>query len=93
MLQHGLPGVELIVANTDWHSLYRSAIPAKMQLGDSGLARGGDPLIGWAAALRSSAAIRDRLKDSNGAECRRSSRRRTAQAQERRIVTACLPKL
>lgn len=52
----GIPGAELIAANTDAQALAASVAPIKVQLGRGttrGLGAGGDPEIGYAAAEES----------------------------------------
>src|ERR1043165_9366067 len=54
MVQSGVEGVQLIVANTDLQALNHSPAPVKIQIGDKltkGLGAGADPNVGRQAAL------------------------------------------
>ncbi len=68
MILSNLRGVNFIVANTDMQALAISKAPLKIQLGDKlteGLGAGANPDIGRDAAMESSEAIRNALKDSH----------------------------
>lgn len=56
MIELGLPGVEFISANTDYQVLQKNLAPTKVQLGPlltRGLGAGGDPEVGYQAAVES----------------------------------------
>jgi cell division protein FtsZ len=68
MIELGLHGVEFIAANTDAQALASSLASTRLQLGPQvtrGLGAGGDPTIGAAAAMESSAEIMAALADSD----------------------------
>jgi cell division protein FtsZ len=68
MISSNLRGVNFIVANTDMQALSISKAPLKIQLGDKlteGLGAGANPQTGREAAVESSEAIRNALKDSH----------------------------
>jgi cell division protein FtsZ len=68
MISSNLRGVSFIVANTDSQALSISKAPVKIQIGDKlteGLGAGANPGTGRDAALESSEAIRNALKDSH----------------------------
>src|SRR5215831_17638317 len=63
----GLERADVVAINTDVHSLTSSVATRKVQLGRSvsrGLGAGGDPDIGYQAALESADEIREALTDS-----------------------------
>jgi cell division protein FtsZ len=63
----GLESAEVVAINTDVHSLTSSVATRKVQLGRSvsrGLGAGGDPDVGYQAALESADEIREALTDS-----------------------------
>ena len=63
----GLDAVDVVAINTDVHSLTSSVATRKVQLGRSvsrGLGAGGDPDVGYQAALESADEIREALADS-----------------------------
>ena len=63
----GLERADVVAINTDVHSLTSSVATRKVQLGRSvsrGLGAGGDPDVGYQAALESADEIRDALTDS-----------------------------
>jgi len=63
----GLDAVDVVAINTDVHSLTSSVATRKVQLGRSvsrGLGAGGDPDVGYQAALESAGEIREALTDS-----------------------------
>jgi cell division protein FtsZ len=63
----GLDAVDVVAINTDVHSLTSSVATRKVQLGRSvsrGLGAGGDPDVGYQAALESAGEIREALADS-----------------------------
>jgi cell division protein FtsZ len=68
MIEHGIEGVEFIVANTDQQVLRTSKAPNKIQLGTSltkGLGAGGIPEIGKKAAIEDIEAIEAQLKGAD----------------------------
>ncbi|MBF0291812.1 MAG: cell division protein FtsZ [Nitrospinae bacterium] len=68
MLNHGIAGVELIVANTDVQALRASPVPLRIQLGKQssrGLGAGGKPEVGKASAMEDEEDVRSFLKDAN----------------------------
>jgi cell division protein FtsZ len=68
MIELGLHGVEFIAANTDAQALASSLAPTRLQLGPQvtrGLGAGGDPNIGAAAAMESTAKIMEVLEDAD----------------------------
>jgi cell division protein FtsZ len=63
----GLERADVVAVNTDVHSLTSSVATRKVQLGRSvsrGLGAGGDPDVGYQAALESADEIREALTDS-----------------------------
>jgi cell division protein FtsZ len=63
----GLETVDVVAINTDVHSLTSSVATRKVQLGRSvsrGLGAGGDPDVGYQAALESADEIREALADA-----------------------------
>ena len=63
----GLERADVVAINTDVHSLTSSVATRKVQLGRSvsrGLGAGGDPDVGYQAALESADEIREALTDS-----------------------------
>lgn len=68
MIEHGIEGVEFIVANTDQQVLRTSKAPNKIQLGTSltkGLGAGGIPEVGKKAAIEDIEAIEAQLKGAD----------------------------
>ena len=68
MFNHGISGVELIVANTDVQALRASPVPLRIQLGKQssrGLGAGGKPEVGKASAMEDEEDVRSFLKDAN----------------------------
>jgi cell division protein FtsZ len=68
MIELGLHGVEFIAANTDAQALASSLASKRLQLGPQvtrGLGAGGDPTIGAAAAMESSAEIMEALEGAD----------------------------
>jgi len=64
----GLERADVVAINTDVHSLTSSVATRKVQLGRSvsrGLGAGGDPDVGYQAALESADEIREALADSS----------------------------
>src|SRR5262245_10676566 len=64
----GLERADVVAINTDVHSLTSSVATRKVQLGRSvsrGLGAGGDPDVGYQAALESADEIREALTDSH----------------------------
>src|SRR6267142_7291689 len=63
----GLEGAEVLAVNTDVQSLTSSVAPHKVQLGRTvtrGLGTGGDPELGYQAAVESAEEIREALADA-----------------------------
>src|ERR1700681_2893999 len=68
VLLDGLERADLIAINTDVQSLTSSVAPHKVQLGRTvtrGLGAGGDPELGYQAAVESTEEIREALSDAN----------------------------
>lgn len=68
MIELGIPGVQFIVANTDYQVLQSSLAPVKIQLGPQltrGLGAGGDHEVGYRAAKESRAEIEAALRDAD----------------------------
>src|SRR5437763_13583346 len=64
----GLERADVVAINTDGHSLTSSVATRKVQLGRSvsrGLGAGGDPDVGYQAALESADEIRETLADTD----------------------------
>src|SRR6202163_2925575 len=64
----GMDKADLIALNTDVQSLTSSVAPHKVQLGRTvtrGLGAGGDPELGYQAAVESTEEIREALSDAN----------------------------
>jgi cell division protein FtsZ len=65
MAASGLADVEFICANTDAQALASTGGATRIQLGDSGLGAGSDPLVGREAATRERARIAEVLKGAH----------------------------
>lgn len=62
MFDQGIKGVDFIVCNTDAQAMEVSAIPTKIQLGDTGLGAGSIPSVGREAATENIADIHSLLE-------------------------------
>ncbi len=68
MMSGGLEGVEFIVANTDIQVLKCSRVPNKIQIGSEltrGLGAGGNPEVGYNAAIEDVKRIEEYIKDAD----------------------------
>ncbi|MRV71689.1 cell division protein FtsZ [Duganella sp. FT92W] len=65
MAASGLSGFEFICANTDAQALSFTRVERRIQLGESGLGAGSDPVVGRENALRERTIIADALKGAN----------------------------
>jgi cell division protein FtsZ len=65
MAASGLSDIEFICANTDAQALSNTATATRIQLGESGLGAGSDPIVGREAAIRERTIIADALKGAN----------------------------
>lgn len=65
MASSGLLDIEFICANTDAQALSHTLTEKRIQLGESGLGAGSDPIIGREAAIRERTIIADALKGAN----------------------------
>jgi cell division protein FtsZ len=68
MIELGLPGVEFISANTDYQVLQSNLAPTKVQLGPlltRGLGAGGDPEVGYQAAMESRKELEEALRGAD----------------------------
>jgi cell division protein FtsZ len=65
MVSSGLSSFEFICANTDAQALSNTLTEKRIQLGESGLGAGSDPLVGRESATRERASIADALKGAN----------------------------
>ena len=65
MMMSGLPDVEFICANTDAQALASTGEATRIQLGDTGLGAGSDPVVGREAAIRERAMIAEALKGAH----------------------------
>ena len=65
MASSGLLDIEFICANTDAQALANTLTEKRIQLGESGLGAGSDPIIGREAAIRERTIIADALKGAN----------------------------
>lgn len=66
MYEHGIKGVDFIIANTDVQAMDRNPVPNKIQLGENltqGLGCGANPEIGRESALESIEEVRKALSD------------------------------
>ena len=62
MATSGLSDIEFICANTDAQALSNTGSATRIQLGETGLGAGSDPVVGREAAIRERAAIAEALK-------------------------------
>ena len=65
MASSGLLNIEFICANTDAQALSNTGTATRIQLGETGLGAGSDPLVGREAAVRERAAIAEALKGAH----------------------------
>jgi cell division protein FtsZ len=65
MASSGLSDIEFICANTDAQALSHTGDATRIQLGESGLGAGSDPVVGRESAIRERAIIADALKGAN----------------------------
>jgi cell division protein FtsZ len=65
MASSGLHPFEFICANTDAQALSNTHTEKRIQLGESGLGAGSDPMVGRESALRERSAIADALKGAD----------------------------
>ena len=65
MATSGLADIEFICANTDAQALSNTRTEKRIQLGESGLGAGSDPVVGRENAIRERSAIADALKGAN----------------------------
>jgi len=65
MASSGLSAFEFICANTDAQALSFTSVEKRIQLGESGLGAGSDPIVGRENALRERTVIADALKGAN----------------------------
>ena len=65
MATSGLAGIEFICANTDAQALSNTRTEKRIQLGESGLGAGSDPVVGRESAIRERSVIADALKGAN----------------------------
>ncbi|GAB3411732.1 cell division protein FtsZ [Massilia agilis] len=65
MASSGLSAFELISANTDAQALSNTQTEKKIQLGESGLGAGSDPIVGRESAMRERTIIADALKGAD----------------------------
>lgn len=65
MASAGLSDIEFICANTDAQALSNTGAATRIQLGESGLGAGSDPIVGRESAIRERAIIADALKGAN----------------------------
>lgn len=68
MMASGLEGVDFLIANTDIQVLRNSRIPNKIQIGSEltkGLGAGGNPEVGYHAALEDQDKIEEFIKDAD----------------------------
>jgi len=64
MFKQGIVDVDFILCNTDAQALQMSPIPMKIQLGETGLGAGNDPLVGKNSALESLDDIKDLIQQN-----------------------------
>jgi len=64
MFKQGIVDVDFILCNTDAQALETSPIPMKIQLGETGLGAGNDPLVGKNSALESLDDIKEFLQNN-----------------------------
>jgi cell division protein FtsZ len=65
MASSGLPAFEFMCANTDAQALANTHTEKRIQLGESGLGAGSDPMIGRESAMLERTIIADALKGAN----------------------------
>jgi cell division protein FtsZ len=65
MVSSGLSAFEFICANTDAQALSNTLTDKRIQLGESGLGAGSDPVLGRESATRDRSAIADALKGAD----------------------------
>ncbi|GAB3454245.1 cell division protein FtsZ [Massilia terrae] len=65
MASSGLSAFEFICANTDAQALTNTRTEKQIQLGESGLGAGSDPLVGRESAIRERSIIADAIKGAN----------------------------
>jgi cell division protein FtsZ len=65
MASSGLSGFEFICANTDAQALSTTLTEKRIQLGESGLGAGSDPIVGRESAMRERTIIADALKGAD----------------------------
>jgi cell division protein FtsZ len=65
MASSGLSGFEFICANTDAQALSNTRTEKRIQLGESGLGAGSDPVVGRESAMRERTIIADALKGAD----------------------------
>ena len=65
MAASGLSDIEFICANTDAQALANTGSATRIQLGESGLGAGSDPIVGRENAIRERTIIADALKGAN----------------------------
>jgi cell division protein FtsZ len=65
MASSGLPAFEFICANTDAQALSNTHTEKRIQLGESGLGAGSDPIAGRESAMRERSLIADALKGAD----------------------------
>jgi cell division protein FtsZ len=65
MASSGMPAFEFICANTDAQALSSTQTEKRIQLGESGLGAGSDPMVGRESAVRERTIIADALKGAD----------------------------
>jgi cell division protein FtsZ len=65
MAVSGLTNIEFICANTDAQALSNTGTATRIQLGETGLGAGSDPVVGRESAIRERAVIAEALKGAN----------------------------
>ncbi|NML61100.1 cell division protein FtsZ [Massilia sp. RP-1-19] len=65
MATSGLADIEFICANTDAQALSNTRTDKRIQLGESGLGAGSDPVVGRESAIRERSVIADALKGAH----------------------------
>jgi cell division protein FtsZ len=65
MASSGLSNIEFVCANTDAQALANTGDATRIQLGETGLGAGSDPVVGREAAIRERAAIGEALKGAH----------------------------
>ena len=65
MASSGLSAFEFICANTDAQALASTQTEKRIQLGESGLGAGSDPIVGRESAMHERSAIADALKGAD----------------------------